>query len=192
MSRCLAWPARARPEMSCLADLNLAATRHRHAQCVRHVTQPSVGGPRLGAARQSRRGEQVDVDMADAAPEQGVTITEAEDFRVRGDYGGRQVQEGGQDGLTLAEDAQRKFADDQGVRQNPPDIEQYGQCRVARPQMIDPDRRVYEDHDRADRRLGGAMRLGSLPPRRASRRALSRSIRAFSASRMRLDFSSRP
>jgi hypothetical protein len=42
------------------------------------------------------------------------------------------------------------------------------------------------------RRLGGALRVVSLPPRSAKRRALSRSMSALSASRTRFDFSISP
>src|SRR5258708_7396424 len=58
--------------------------------------------------------------------------------------------------------------------------------------MIDPDGRIGQDHVELDRRRGGAFRPGSLPPRRANRRALSRSMRALSASRTKLDFSFKP
>src|SRR3982074_3452536 len=58
--------------------------------------------------------------------------------------------------------------------------------------MVDPDGRIDQDHVELDRRRGGALRQRSLPPRRANRRALSRSMRALSASRTRLDFSFKP
>src|SRR3954469_4069378 len=63
------------------------------------------------------------------------------------------------------------------------------QCRVLAPQMIDPDRAVGQDH-LPKRRRGGAFNLGEVPPNRARRRALSRSINALSASLTRADFSS--
>src|SRR3954462_14910222 len=61
--------------------------------------------------------------------------------------------------------------------------------RVLAPQMIDPDRAVCQDH-LPKRRRGGAFNLGEVPPNRARRRALSRSIKALSASLTRADFSS--
>src|SRR5437016_5171925 len=56
--------------------------------------------------------------------------------------------------------------------------------------MIDPDRCIDQDH--LNRRRGGALRLGWVPPIRASRRALSRWIKAFSASLISADFSRTP
>src|SRR6478736_6236119 len=58
--------------------------------------------------------------------------------------------------------------------------------------MVHPDGRIDQDQADLARRRGGAFRSGSLPPRRASLRALSRSMSALSASRTRLDFSFKP
>src|SRR5271157_1734781 len=132
------------------------------------------------------------VDIADAAPEERMTVNKGEDFRLRRDGGGRQVRESGQHGDPLTQGAQSQFADDEGVRQNPTGLEQLGQRRVSGPQVINPYRSIDQDHAPAGRRLGGALRSGSLAPNRASRRALSRSMSALSASRTRLDFSFRP
>ena len=58
--------------------------------------------------------------------------------------------------------------------------------------MIDPNATIDQNHFAADRRRTGISRSGSLPPSRARRRALSRSMRALSASRTSWDFSLRP
>jgi hypothetical protein len=58
--------------------------------------------------------------------------------------------------------------------------------------VIDPHRRIDQNHFLAIRRRRGALRLGSLPPKRASRRAASRSINALSASRISADFAFNP
>jgi hypothetical protein len=58
--------------------------------------------------------------------------------------------------------------------------------------MGDPDGRIHQYHQVLGRRRGGGFASRSLPPKRARRRALSRSINAFRASRIRLDFSFRP
>jgi hypothetical protein len=67
-----------------------------------------------------------------------------------------------------------------------------GQYGIAGPQMVDPNRGIDQDHPGIGRRRAGACSPGSLPPKRASRRALSRSIKAFNASRTKLDFSVNP
>src|SRR5260370_24871415 len=166
--------------------------RERQAQLSREAPQPLVVRPQLRSFGQSRRGEQMDVDISDAAPEQGVAIDEMQDLRICGDARARQVRHGVQHGLALTQIAQSEFADDEGVGQNHSGVEPAGKRLVARAKMVDPDGRIDQDHAEADRRRGGASRPGSLPPRRASRRALSRSMRALSASRTRLDFSLRP
>ena len=78
------------------------------------------------------------------------------------------------------------------MHQNATGLEQTCEGLVANPQMIDPNRGIDEDQAGSGRRRGAFARSGSLPPMRASRRALSRSINALSASRMRADFSLRP
>jgi hypothetical protein len=55
--------------------------------------------------------------------------------------------------------------------------------------VIDPNRRIDQDHAEPGRRRGIGFKSGSVPPRSANRRALSRSISALSASRTSADFS---
>src|SRR5680860_1837794 len=62
-------------------------------------------------------------------------------------------------------------------------LEQPGKRRMSDSQMVDPDRGVDEDHEGSLRRLGTSTSSGALPPSFARRRALSRWIRARSASR---------
>src|SRR3974390_2072693 len=71
-------------------------------------------------------------------------------------------------------------------------VEESDKGLVAPAEMVDPNRRVNQDHFRAVRRRRGVFRRGSLPPKRAKRRALSRSINALSASRTIADFSFKP
>jgi len=75
------------------------------------------------------------------------------------------------------------------VHQHPSGTEEIDKRRVPAAQMIYPNRRINQDHAGRDRRRGGAFSAPSLPPSRAKRRALSRSISALSASRTKLDFS---
>jgi hypothetical protein len=71
-------------------------------------------------------------------------------------------------------------------------IEKVSERAVPTPQMVNPDRFIDQNQVIFGRRRGDALRLRSLPPSRASRRALSRSIKALSASRTGRDFSFRP
>ncbi len=63
------------------------------------------------------------------------------------------------------------------------------QHRVADTKVVDPDRGVDQNHCGSARRRGTVLRSGSVPPSLASRRALSRSIRARNPSRTRALFS---
>jgi len=60
--------------------------------------------------------------------------------------------------------------------------------RVQRAQMVDPDRGVDQDHAGSAWRRGSGFNCFSDPPKRAKRFALSRSIKARSASRIRAVF----
>src|SRR5215472_557104 len=84
------------------------------------------------------------------------------------------------------------FANDTGMAQDVPGIELGLKPTAPSPQVVDPNGGVGEDHSAGNRRRGGATRSGEQPPRRANRRAASRSISAFSASRTMAAVSFRP
>src|SRR5205814_9459384 len=68
------------------------------------------------------------------------------------------------------------FADHEWMSEDLFPFERLNERRYRPVQMIDPDGGI--DEDQAGRRRRGAFARGSLPPRRASRLALSRAIRA--------------
>ena len=92
----------------------------------------------------------------------------------------------------LSNSAQDNLANDIGMHVDGVGVEQSREFPVMSAQVADPDGRIDEDQARSGRRLGAASMSGSLPPSRASLRPLSRAISAFSASRIRPDFSFRP
>src|SRR5208282_3113929 len=63
---------------------------------------------------------------------------------------------------------------------------------IFRAEVVDPDGGICEDQRARARRRGVFLNLGMVPPREANRRALSRSISAFSASRIKAVFSATP
>src|SRR5216683_3079173 len=132
------------------------------------------------------------IDVADPDPEQGVLVDEMSDFLIRRDFGLRQVRQGIQNEIALPQPSQGQLTRHERMSKNLTSFEEGGELPVACAQMIDPDRRIDQDHGRVGRRRGGTFNLDSVPPRRANRRALSRSISALSASRTRLDFSLTP
>src|ERR1700680_1520556 len=132
------------------------------------------------------------IDIADAAPEQRFAIDEMHHLLVRSDGRLRQFVHGAKDDIGLPQIAEGELAQNIRMPENLAAVEQPTQRVIAGPQMVDPDRSVDQDHLARNRRRGAAARSGSLPPSRARRRALSRSISALSASRTRADFSRRP
>ena len=97
--------------VACGLSLRSQLRRRRQAQGVRDAAQPLVVRPELRSRGQSGSGQEVRVDVADAAPEQGVAINELQDFAIGSHDGGRQVQESGQHGFPVAEIAQGEFAE---------------------------------------------------------------------------------
>jgi len=81
-----------------------------------------------------------------------------------------------------------KFAGDKRVDQRQPAMRKLVECGIALGKVGDRYRGIRQDQTNRGRRRGGTQDVGSLPPMRASRRAASRSTRAFSASRTRADF----
>ena len=96
------------------------------------------------------------------------------------------------DEITLPEIAEGEFTGHEGMPEDPSAIEEPAEPGISSLQMTDPDRGVDQYHSGFSRSRGAATRSGWLPPKRASRRALSRSISALSASRTNADFSRRP
>jgi len=129
------------------------------------------------------------IHIPDAETEQRLPIYEVKHFLVRGGGCLRQLPQGVQNEITLPQIAESR---DKAMPENLPAVEQLPERMIRGPQMVDPDRGINQDHSRASRRRGAAARSGWLPPNRASRRALSRSINALSASRTRMDFSRSP
>jgi hypothetical protein len=134
----------------------------------------------------------MDVNVPDTTPKQGIVIDEMQDLWLGGDAGTRQIGEGSQHDLTLRRLLRASSPITKGWVRTMPAWSSLASVFVVPAQMIDPDGGIGQDHARVVRRRGGASRAGSLPPKRANRRALSRSIRALSASRTRRDFSSSP
>jgi hypothetical protein len=118
-------------------------------------------------------------------------IEEYESFIVARYWRARQFPQCIQHLGAVMQMAARKFSDNERVTQHEAGFEHSHQRCLAAPQMLYPDRRIYQDHDDARRfgrtgvlrRRGGTVAPGLLPPRRARRRAASRSISACRASR---------
>lgn len=129
------------------------------------------------------------VDIAYAKTEQSFICDEMKHFLVMRDFSLRQLLQAIQDNLSLTQTSQRQFASNKWMGENAPLLEEIGQGCIAFAQRVDPDGCIDENHAGSVCRRRTGFRSGSLPPSRASRRALSRSINALSASRISADFS---
>jgi hypothetical protein len=148
--------------------------------------------PQCRARGQPDRREQMDIDAADPAPKQTVVADEVQNLVIGSDAGLWQIQHGIQDDVALTEIAERELAKNKGVRQHLSGLEELDKRLAPGAEMVYPNRGIDQNHGGLDRRRGGAFNPRSLPPSLANRRALSRSIRALSASLTRADFSVRP
>ena len=108
----------------------------------------------------------------------------------------RQLVQQGDEGMTIVQIPARQFTNDHRVHQYLAMIKKCDEPRICRTQMIYPDRGINQYHDNQltgfDRLRGIDSSAGSEPPRRASLRALSRSINAFRLSRNKAVFSEIP
>ena len=139
--------------------------------------QASVVGPQRYASHQSSGGQQLSINVPDAQAEQPMLFNQMQDLIGARDAGLWKQMKGLQRGRARADMSERNFPNDKWMYQRFAGIE----LSVFSAQMSDPNRSVDEDHRNGGRRRGGAFNLGLLPPRRANRRAASRSTRAFSA-----------
>jgi len=125
------------------------------------------------------------VDEADAAPHQLVPFEKYERFGVSRDSCGRKMSQQLEQLRMVLQIAAHNLADDEWMDAHAACFQRIDEPGVSTAQVVNPHRRIGEDHALADRRLGMGRNVGSLPPRRASRRALSRSMSARSPSWMR-------
>lgn len=142
------------------------------------------------------RREQVQIDIPEPSAHQTPRVNEREHFAGRGSGGHGKFAEQLEDDSPLTECAARQLPDDKWMCAHLTCIEQRRESRISTPQMIDPDRGVYEDHGLRElpgargRRRGGTDARGSEAPSAASRRALSRATSARSPSCTSAVFSS--
>jgi hypothetical protein len=134
----------------------------------------------------------VSVYVADASACKLIMVDELQNLLIGGDACLWKIVQSVENKLALAQHAERELPDDERMREHRSGIEQGREGIVPYAKMIDPNGGIDQNHVRPERLRGAGIRSGSLPPRRASRRALSRSINALRASRTRAGFSFKP
>ena len=125
----------------------------------------------------------MDIDVADAPPHQTMAFNEKQYFVVAGSLERRHQAQLVKNISTGFQVAAGKFANNIRVNTDLTGLQKLDKAGMMPSKMIDPDRRVDQYHFVFGRLLGATARLGWDPPRRARRRADSRSIKAVSASR---------
>ena len=133
------------------------------------------------------------VDPAETSSVNASGANELQDFPVFRHLGLRQRGEQVEEVFAIGQGAAREFPDDERMTEHRATTQQRGEFVILVAQVVYPDRRVRQDHRPPDgRRREMGRKSFSLPPRAASRRALSRAINACSPCRTREVFSSTP
>src|SRR5258708_705738 len=145
-------------------------------------------------AAEERRAQQVNVDPAQAASRERVPLHEPQDLVVLRPRRLRQSEEQFEDRRAAPKIPERELSEDERMTQDLRVLQKGRESSIPFPEMVDPDRRVDEDHREAERgrRRRADRRRGSLPPSAASRRALSRAMRASRPARTTAVFSRTP
>jgi len=131
----------------------------------------------------------VGVDITDSESKQVPGFDQGHHLGLCGDFCPWEVAQETENFAATRELAERELTDYPWVSQHLGFLEKRGELRISDPEVVDPDRGVDEDHADVVRRLGIALKAGSLPASWARRRALSRSISARSACRTSALFS---
>src|SRR6202522_4135115 len=92
----------------------------------------------------------------------------------------------------LPQRPQRQLRHNEGMDHNIPLVEMLTHFFISEAEVVDPDRRIGENQICRARWRGIFFNPGIVPPREASRRALTRSMRALRASRISAVFSVTP
>jgi hypothetical protein len=132
----------------------------------------------------------MEVRKADTSPIQMLVLHERHRFGVARHECMRQTPHLIEEEPAARQIAHGDFPDHERVRQHLSFIQQPDQRRIGTTKVIDPDRRIDQDH--LGRRRRPATKSGAVPPNRARRLAASRSTNAFRPSRTKADFSVSP
>lgn len=132
------------------------------------------------------------IHETDAPPKQGMSFDQAPYLMQLGDLDHGEPVKRCNCVLPIGQVPKNKFGDNERVRRNVVPLQLLVECGVPLAKMIDPHRRVGENHFTFGLRLGIEAITGDVPPRAANLRAASRSISALRASRMRALLSTKP
>jgi hypothetical protein len=125
----------------------------------------------------------MNIDIPNALAMQDVVLDEPQNFVVLGRRRGGQIPEQFEDRFPVVQTSAGKLAKHKRVHDDDRSFEQVDKPWVATAKMIDPHGRVDQNQAGLPWRLrGAAFNVGCVPPNRARRLALSRSMSAFNPS----------
>ena len=150
---------------------------------LRDGPQAFIARPQARARQQVAGAEEMYVHQSNAPARKMPALDKLEYLFIVSDNGSREGGKQVENRPAMANVPERDFTQDERVGRNFGLLKSMNKGRYACAQMVHPDRSVDEDHAPCVPRRGIGAICGSLPPRRASLRALSRSIKACSAFR---------
>jgi len=111
----------------------------------------------------------VGIDITDSESKQALGFDQGHHLGLCGGFCLWEITQETEDFAATRELAERELADHPWVSQHLGFLEEHGEPRISDPEVVDPDRGVDEDHAGVVRRLGIALKEGSLPASRARR-----------------------
>jgi len=125
----------------------------------------------------------MNIDVTDASAMQVQAIDELQNLVALGHSSGWQILEQFKDRRTVVQTSAGNLANDKRMHDGDRSLEQVDKPWIATAKVIDPHGRVDQNQaERSCRLRGAAFNVGWVPPNRARRLALSRSMRAFNPS----------
>ena len=103
------------------------------------------------------------IDITDSESKQALGFDQGHHLGLCGDLCPWEVAQEAEDFAATRELAERELADHPWVSQHLGFVEKRGELRISDPEVVHPDRGVDEDHADVVRRLGIALKAGSLP-----------------------------
>src|ERR1035438_2011453 len=163
-----------------------------NAKSFRGLAKPLVSCPQKRRRIDKHSGYQVSVDQANAEVVQTASLNHSPHLaQFRHSHLWQKVQQGKRPGAVLQR-SKGKFCNDGRMDDDVPLVQMLPHFLVSRTKVLNPDGCIRENQFRPTLRRGIVFNFGIVPSRDANLRALSRSMRAFRASRINAVFSATP
>jgi hypothetical protein len=160
-----------------------------------HARQAFVARPKLRFACQQTTGQQMRIHKANAFTHQRVPFNHLQYLIMRSLKTYAQITQQAKYLFAVLQITASQLTQNHRVTTHSTSLQKSNQRGIARAQMVNPHRGIHQHHHALSAcvksvwRREGTTKLGSEPPNRDNRFALSRSIKAFKPSRKTVDFS---